>query len=107
MGNENSFSGNNQSCMDMVKAKLTGNKVADLSASNISKSMVAEEIDMNALDLNAAVDYAINGNKKESNYVKMELLVSCEGLPKFSGLRPNVMAIIYLDNNTLDIKKKF
>jgi len=37
-----------------------------------------EEVDVNAMDLIAAVDYALNVVKKETNYIKMELLISCE-----------------------------
>ena len=35
------------------------------------------------LDIGAAVDYALNPNKKESSYIKFELIVSADNLPKF------------------------
>ena len=34
----------------------------------------------------------------------MELIVSCERLPKFRGLNPNTIAVIYLDQNYLETK---
>ena len=36
----------------------------------------------------------------------MELLISGENLPKFAGMKPNTIAILYLDNNTLETSKK-
>ena len=37
----------------------------------------------------------------------MELLLSAERLPKFGGLAPNTLAILYLDANTLLATAKF
>lgn len=52
------------------------------------------------------MEYALNANKKDKNYYKMEIIVSCEKLPKIGGLAPNTLAIIYLDTNFLEINSK-
>lgn len=46
---------------------------------------VQELVDQNAMDINAAVDYALDADKKATSYIKMELILSCEKIPKFGG----------------------
>ena len=35
----------------------------------------------------------------------MELIISAENIPKFRGMMPNLIAILYLDSNFLEVKQ--
>ena len=50
-----------QTCFQAFKSKFSGNKNNKVATDN----EVIEDVDYNALDINAAVDYALDANKKE------------------------------------------
>jgi len=62
------------------------------------------EIDQEEADQNDAVEYAlcVDGNFNQV-YINMEIMISCEKLPKLKKEPPNTMAVLYMDEAILNV----